>query len=319
MKSSRRIIQLDILRIIAVFLVLGKHADSFPVGAYGRFVSYLTSMWTRCGWIGVDLFFVLSGFLVSGVLFREYIDRGKIDIKRFVIRRGFKIYPAFYTMILTTIIVGMNHDEMNLDHHRVWSELFFVQNYFTPLWKHTWSLPVEEHFYLLLPASLILLNHDAPFRRLPRLFAFVACLLLVFRILTAYTSGLAEFNILYRTHLRLDSLFFGVLLSYYFHFKPAHFKPFRFVTRHPILVSAFTLAMLAPAVLFPVEDSFFMNTLGLSLLYLGFGALLIGVLHWESVGRFTSTHLGSFLAYLGERSYSISLWPIPVQQWASAL
>jgi peptidoglycan/LPS O-acetylase OafA/YrhL len=137
--------------------------------------------------------------------------------------------------------------------------------------------------------------------------------------LTAYTRGLADFSILFKTHLRLDSLFFGVLLSYFFHFKPVHFKPFRFVARHPILVLAFTSAMLLPAVLFPVENSFFMNTLGLSLLYLGFGALLIGVLHWNGVGRFTSTHLGSFLAYLGERSYSIYLWHMPVKVWGVTL
>jgi peptidoglycan/LPS O-acetylase OafA/YrhL len=137
MKSSGRILQLDILRIIAVFLVLGRHADGFPVDEYGRFVSYLTDTWARCGWIGVDLFFVLSGFLVSGILFREYIDRGEIDFKRFFIRRGFKIYPAFYTMILMTVIAGIGQN-VNLDRHRVWSEVFFVQNYFPALWTHTW-------------------------------------------------------------------------------------------------------------------------------------------------------------------------------------
>jgi peptidoglycan/LPS O-acetylase OafA/YrhL len=117
----------------------------------------------------------------------------------------------------------------------------------------------------------------------------------------------------------LDSLCFGVLLSYYFHFKPVYFKPFRFVARRPIVVVAFISAMLAPAALFTIETSVFMNTLGLSLLYLGFGALLIGVLHWDSVGRFTSTNLGSFLAYLGERSYSIYLWHMPVKEWGVPL
>jgi peptidoglycan/LPS O-acetylase OafA/YrhL len=317
MTSSARILQLDILRIIAVFLVLGRHADGFPVDEYGRLVSFLTDTWARCGWIGVDLFFVLSGFLVSGILFREYIDREAIDFKRFLIRRGFKIYPAFYTLILITIIgaIGQN---LTLDRHRVWSELLFVQNYFPALWTHTWSLAVEEHFYLLLPVVLVLLSRGQ-FRQLPGVLAFVACLLLVFRILTVHTSGLTDFNILYKTHLRLDSLCFGVLLSYYFHFKPACFTPFQFVARHPILVLAFVSAMLAPAVLFTVENSVFLNTVGLSLLYLGFGTLLIGVLHWDSVGRFTSTNLGSFLAYLGARSYSIYLWHMPVKEWGVPL
>ena len=316
MKSSGRIRQLDILRIVAVFLVLGRHADSLPVAAYGRFVSSLADTWARCGWIGVDLFFVLSGFLVSGVLFKEYIDRRELDLKRFFIRRAFKIYPGFYAMILTTIMVAIGHD-INFDRHRVWSEFFFVQNYFTPLWNHTWSLAVEEHFYLLLPPFLIFLG--PPFRRLPRLFALVACFCLTQRILTAYTSGVADFSILYKTHLRFDSLFFGVLLSYYFHFEPDQFKPFRFIARHPIMVSTFASATLMPALLFPVENSLFMNTFGLSLLYLGFGGLLVGTLHWNSVERFTSTNFGSFLAYLGERSYSIYLWHMPVKVWGVPL
>ena len=317
MKSSGRILQLDILRIVAVLLVLGRHADGFPVDEYGRVVSYLTDTWARCGWIGVDLFFVLSGFLVSGVLFREHIDREELDFKRFFIRRAFKIYPAFYMLVLATIIAAIGQN-VTLDRHRLWSELFFVQNYFPALWTHTWSLAVEEHFYLLLPAFLVLLS-GSHFRQLPRLLAFVAGLILVLRILTVHTSGLADFSILYKTHLRLDSLCFGVLLSYYFHFKPVHFEPFRFVARHPIVVLSFISAMLAPAVLFTIENSVFMNTLGLSLLYLGFGALVIGVLHWGGVARFTSTHLGSFLAYLGERSYSIYLWHMPVKEWGVPL
>src|SRR5437764_14402875 len=74
---------LDILRAIAVLLVMGRH---FPY--------YET--WGRIGWIGVDLFFVLSGFLISGLLFREYAQTGTISFYRFVVRRCFKIWPAFY-------------------------------------------------------------------------------------------------------------------------------------------------------------------------------------------------------------------------------
>ena len=55
---------------------------------------------SRVGWTGVDLFFVLSGFLISGLLFSEYKKRHAIDFKRFFIRRGLKIYPAFYTFPL---------------------------------------------------------------------------------------------------------------------------------------------------------------------------------------------------------------------------
>jgi len=73
---------LDMLRGVAVLLVLGRHMDG-------------AGIWSSAGWCGVDLFFVLSGFLISGLLFTEFKKTGTIDVKRFWIRRGFKIYPAF--------------------------------------------------------------------------------------------------------------------------------------------------------------------------------------------------------------------------------
>ena len=61
--------------------------------------------WVNFGWVGVDLFFVLSGFLVSGLLFQEYQRHGKIRVGRFLIRRGFKIYPSFYVFIAAVIYI----------------------------------------------------------------------------------------------------------------------------------------------------------------------------------------------------------------------
>ena len=79
---SQRNESLDVLRCVAVLLVVGYHMPYYR-------------LWGRIGWIGVDLFFVLSGFLISGLLFREFRDTGSIDVKRFLIRRGLKIYPSF--------------------------------------------------------------------------------------------------------------------------------------------------------------------------------------------------------------------------------
>lgn len=78
---------LDLLRLVAILLVLGRHL--LPGYENNTFLS----IWRTGGWVGVDLFFVLSGFLVSGLLFEEYKKRGSLDLKRFLIRRGFKIYP----------------------------------------------------------------------------------------------------------------------------------------------------------------------------------------------------------------------------------
>ncbi len=85
---------LDVLRCIAILLVVGFHMDS---------VGY--RLWSRAGWIGVDLFFVLSGFLVSGLLFTDYKTHGRIDWKRFLLRRGLKIWPSFYVFLGVTAVL----------------------------------------------------------------------------------------------------------------------------------------------------------------------------------------------------------------------
>lgn len=88
--------RLDILRGIAVLFVLGRHG-------------VMEGVWKETGWAGVDLFFVLSGFLISGLLFSEYKRKRSIDLARFIIRRGFKIYPSFYLMLLTTFLVAASY------------------------------------------------------------------------------------------------------------------------------------------------------------------------------------------------------------------
>lgn len=80
---------LDILRFIACSLVIFNHVQG-PENL-NIFIQTLK----KGGWIGVDLFFVLSGFLIASLLFKEHKASGSIDLKRFLIRRGFKIYPAF--------------------------------------------------------------------------------------------------------------------------------------------------------------------------------------------------------------------------------
>ena len=84
--------RLDVLRCVAILFVIFQHGN-------------ILEFFNRAGWIGVDLFFVLSGFLISGLLFGEYQRRGSIQLKRFYIRRGFKIYPAFYVFLAVTALI----------------------------------------------------------------------------------------------------------------------------------------------------------------------------------------------------------------------
>ena len=113
---------LDLLRFVAVCLVLGRHLH-LPTDA-----SPILETWKRGGWVGVDLFFVLSGFLVSSLLFKEYIRQGSVDVGRFLIRRGFKIYPAFWCMLTFTLTV-QNMQGTPPTRQCLFGELLFLQNY----------------------------------------------------------------------------------------------------------------------------------------------------------------------------------------------
>jgi peptidoglycan/LPS O-acetylase OafA/YrhL len=191
MKLAQRSVGLDLLRALAVLLVLGRHMNP-PGDSEPEWVRAFAEVWIYGGWIGVDLFFVLSGFLIGGLLFAEHVRHGTIHVGRFLVRRGFKIYPAFYAFLaLTVVYLRVRYGGYPPRAHII-ADALFVQNYADSLWHHTWSLAVEEHFYILLPAVLAgMLRLDRrsaiakgsslpmaadPFRKLPRHFLFWAVL-----------------------------------------------------------------------------------------------------------------------------------------------
>src|ERR1700742_2171509 len=123
----RRFAWFDCLRFVAIFLVMCAHSPDIwkrmPVetGAPFLFLQLI-------GWVGVDLVFVLSGFLVSGLLFDEHDATGALNIKRFLIRRGFKIIPAFYVLVIVTAIRdAIVIPEFKPDH--IFHDIFFLQSY----------------------------------------------------------------------------------------------------------------------------------------------------------------------------------------------
>lgn len=307
MRASR-IVGLDLLRAVAVLLVIGRHAPP-TVAADASIWQQALDVWRRGGWVGVDLFFVLSGFLVAGVLFREHQLHGRIDYGRFLLRRGFKIYPAFWVLLGATVA-------------RAWwigqppafaqfaSELLYVQSYWPGCLPHTWSLAVEEHFYFALPLLLALVarRHPSspPFASLPWVVFALAVSCLCLRCVTA--SGESEFEYhrhLFPTHLRIDSLLFGVWLSWCWHCRGLRAT---WARRAPQRLCALAgIALLAPAFVLPLERSWFLNTFGFALNYLGSGLLLVAALAMPSPSLVVRG-----LAWLGGRSYSIYLWHFPV-------
>ena len=298
---------LDTLRGLAVLLVLFGHMPlpgTLPTWLHGPL-----AVLQRGGWAGVDLFFVLSGFLVSGLLFREWQETGRFRVGRFLIRRGFKIYPAFYVMLAVVFLWSASMGRFP-GWKYVASEGLFYQNYGPAIFPHTWSLAVEEHFYLTLPLFLWLFRgtREAPFRSLPFLVGAVAGTTLILRVLNlegidpeeiAATDPQALRGMYTPTHLRCDALFFGVLLSWIYHFRRPWFDA---MGRHPWLLVAIGLPLCLPPFIWKLGPIIPLMTVGFTALYLGAGALLVAFL-----GRQWSFRP---LAAIGFYSYSIYLWHI---------
>jgi peptidoglycan/LPS O-acetylase OafA/YrhL len=308
-----------VLRAVAILLVLGRHME--PCSSDQAYpVSLVMGLWGRCGWIGVDLFFVLSGFLVSGLLFREYKRYGEIDYCRFFVRRGLKIYPAFYLFLAVIFLVSLvTRNSVSLP--SLFAASFFVQNYVGTLpgiWSHTWSLAIEEHFYLFIGLLFLLLLRSRlqnPFRGMIVCFVVVALGTLVWRLVNACLYPYTPLTHLFRTHLRMDSLFFGVVLAYLFNLEPGKL---RLIYKHRFVVAFLSLLLIVPSCLLRVEH-FFMHTIGLSFLYVGFGGILLCSLSFaEPAGVVAQRVLGS-LAFLGSHSYSIYLWHLPLGIWIMPL
>jgi len=300
-----RNIGLDLLRMFAVLLVIGRHLvlpETCP--------TLLRSI-AGGGWVGVDIFFVLSGFLVSSLLFREYNRDRSVNIKRFLIRRAFKIYPAFWLFLLVTLIMRHYIGEEN-GTQPILGEVLFLQNYLGGLWNHTWSLAVEEHFYIglaILVTWMVAAKPVNPFRRIPECFALIAAVCFGFRVLNlAIFPEFSHKAYLFGTHIRIDSLMFGVLLSYLWTFHELQDR----TARIPSLALIATGALLLwPAFAFQVETNKWISIVGVIFFYLGGGLWVIAALRWET----SESRVIRAVAGLGAASYSIYLWHMPVATW----
>ncbi len=306
--------RLDILRFIAVLLVILHHSD----------ISHFFQVW---GWVGVDLFFVLSGFLISGLLFSEYKKRKEISFRRFYIRRALKIYPAFYVFLLVTAVVGSVAFHTLAPPTLYLNEIFFVMNYLGGVWTHTWSLGVEEHFYILLPIFLALVirsssDREDPFRLLPRACLVVGILCILTRAISACV-GEPNYDMVYMaTHNRMDALSFGVFLGYLYHFRPRGLEQLLQPVANRIAIALFSAGLLSSAY-FISRDSRFFATLGFTFTYLGCAGVLLlclyvnGLLPSAIAG--IAARLGSVCAYFGMFSYSIYLWQGQTDAWLPGL
>lgn len=307
-------LSLDLLRLLAVVLVLGRHMED-PPQIFPSLLQAVIDRFHLCGGLGVDLFFVLSGFLVSGLLFAEYKKQGDLSIKRFYLRRGWKIYPAFYFLLAFSYICHPLVYGDKIRDRLFYSELLFIQSYQLAYWNHSWTLAVEEHFYILLPLLLLLLvrrNRGAanPFRAVPYIVAAVALAVLCTRIVNyAVRTDYSFLTHAWNTHLRIDALFFGVLLGYAYHFHHTRFTGAFERWRYGLLALGAALFFVA----LPLGEyaRAYDHTFGFTQHYLGAAAILVGTL----LCRIPNNRLVRALATLGSYSYSIYLWHMALMYW----
>jgi peptidoglycan/LPS O-acetylase OafA/YrhL len=148
MESIHRNNNLDLLRATAIILVVIYHLFvQWPVTDPG------IRDWTKYGQYGVDLFFVLSGWLIGGLYWREYLKFGDVHVGRFWMRRWFRTLPPYYVALLISWVAVYTQRGTPWDS----GYLFFIQNFYyqIPYFSVSWSLAVEEHFYLFAPLLLL--------------------------------------------------------------------------------------------------------------------------------------------------------------------
>jgi peptidoglycan/LPS O-acetylase OafA/YrhL len=292
-----RLKTIDILRAFAILGVLFRH-------------SIVNTWYARAGWAGVDLFFVLSGFLVSGLLFNEFKKSGNVNIKRFLIRRGFKIYPAFYVFLIVALITEKYWFHINYPLQNILSELFFLQSYFDGCFLHTWSLAIEEHFYILLSLFILRAVHKKWVlnkRLMITIISISILLVFVLRLHYVYTYFHETSMLFFQTHLRMDGLLIGVLVSFLYHFSG---KFISVITKQMTGLIIIACAFISLPFIFSA-GSFFMLTFGLTIMQAGFGIIVALVAVFSNKldsYRFSGFFVANALSYVGRYSYSIYLW-----------
>jgi peptidoglycan/LPS O-acetylase OafA/YrhL len=198
---------LDGIRAVAVLLVIIYHAEA-PFFADG--------------YLGVDMFFVLSGFLITSILLRDIEETGRIDLWRFYMRRLRRLMPALLCLVILYALLApaVWPDISRYDHYRdALIAVFYLSDYSRAFWgipdilRHSWSLSIEEHYYALWPFILLWVVRRYPGRKM------IAVLGVSFFVATAWRYYLSivggqEWGAIYcRFDTRLSGLILGGFLA----------------------------------------------------------------------------------------------------------
>ena len=217
-------VQLDALRAFAVMAVMFNH---FYGKEHGIEVPW--------GEWGVKLFFVLSGFLITGILLRSRTladtsrNNRKFQLRQFYARRALRIFPLFYSVVIFAAVIGIRPIRETLFWHLTYaSNIFYsLQNGWAGPASHLWSLAVEEQFYLFWPLLILYLPEKY---LLPTIVAAIA-ITPIYKIV-GYFLGFNELSLFVLVIACLDSLGLGALLALYRFKRPEHFVQLARATKY---------------------------------------------------------------------------------------
>lgn len=311
--ENRRLAGLDHLRALAIILVFLCH-----------YRAYVRPEWVNMiggfGWTGVDLFFVLSGFLIGNQLIRQVLSFGAIDFREFYISRSFRILPVYFFVVSLYFLFPMIRERDGIA--PLWQFLTFTQNFDLDYgtegsFSHAWSLCIEEQFYLILPLCITLFwNARHPARGFYLLLTFFLLGILL-RSLNwlhfvepYYANNITEgrfiaYNkwVYYPSYNRFDGLLVGVGIAALANFFPALIKR---IEKYANTLFILGVLLLFAAYLFLKDDrlDFWPTVLGFPLISFAFGFMVLSaILPTSFLYRFR-WRLSTLIATL---SYSIYL------------
>jgi peptidoglycan/LPS O-acetylase OafA/YrhL len=284
---SDRTAGLDTLRALAISLVFAYH--------YRAFVSHeATFGWASVvGWLGVDLFFVLSGYLIGNQIFAGIARGETLSLKGFYARRAFRTWPAFWAVLAAYFLFPASMDGKPVP--SIWPFLTFTQNFGLhtgTAFSHAWSLCVEEQFYFALPLVVLVARHFG--KRREQAWLLLGALLIVGiaartwlwslygREESGHTDGYYP-NIYYATSCRFDEFLPGIAVAM---LKNFHTGSWQRIEQHGQLVLLAGLAATGTMFFiachyFHIDGygyGFFMTAFGYSLAAIAFSLLVVAAL-----------------------------------------
>ncbi|EGQ2773520.1 acetyltransferase [Staphylococcus pseudintermedius] len=288
-------------------------------------IYHLNPQWLSGGFLGVDTFFVISGYLITSLLLTEYHNTGKIKLMSFWLRRVKRLIPAVLFLVMGVIVLSLIFMPTEIQKVRADSiaAIFYVSNWWyimqnvdyfeqfavQPL-KHLWSLAIEEQFYLVLP--IVLLSLLSFIRRLKsiRIIFLILLVISMIAMMVLYVPNENVARVYFGTDTRIQTLLMGVLLALVW-------PPFQLKAKvnRQMRTMIDTAGVVGLAILF-ICFKFVSETN--SILYYG-GFFLISTVTLLVIA--SSVHPSGYFAkflgnkvftFIGSRSYSLYLWHYPI-------